>query len=99
MPKLRPACPHRATCDTLWTGCGADITPLRPHGAVSAYLSIMRGCGNFCSFCIVPHVRSPRACSGRALTAGAPRSQVPACGQRCLYLTPLTWMWLFRALN
>jgi tRNA-2-methylthio-N6-dimethylallyladenosine synthase len=27
----------------------ADIAPLRPGGAVSAYLSIMRGCNNMCA--------------------------------------------------
>ncbi|MFO7739539.1 MAG: tRNA (N6-isopentenyl adenosine(37)-C2)-methylthiotransferase MiaB, partial [Desulfatiglandaceae bacterium] len=27
------------------------------HGRVSAYLSIMEGCNNFCSYCIVPFVR------------------------------------------
>lgn len=35
----------------------ADITPLRPAGAVSAFLSIMRGCNNMCAFCIVPFTR------------------------------------------
>jgi tRNA-2-methylthio-N6-dimethylallyladenosine synthase len=35
----------------------ADITPLRPAGAVSAFLSVMRGCNNMCSFCIVPFTR------------------------------------------
>lgn len=35
----------------------ADILPVRPQGATSAFLSIMRGCNNMCSFCIVPFTR------------------------------------------
>lgn len=36
----------------------ADITPIRKNiNNVSAFLSIMRGCNNMCSFCIVPFVR------------------------------------------
>ena len=30
----------------------ADITPVRKEGGVSGYLSIQRGCDNFCAFCI-----------------------------------------------
>lgn len=35
----------------------ADVVPLRPEGASSAFLSIMRGCNNMCAFCIVPFTR------------------------------------------
>ena len=33
-----------------------DLVPLRTEG-VSAWLSVMRGCDKFCSFCVVPYTR------------------------------------------
>ena len=35
----------------------AEGLPIRREGTVKAWLSIMYGCDNFCSYCIVPHVR------------------------------------------
>jgi tRNA-2-methylthio-N6-dimethylallyladenosine synthase len=36
----------------------ADISPVRmDKNGITAFISIMRGCDNFCSYCVVPYVR------------------------------------------
>ena len=36
----------------------ADVSPVRiAKNSVTAFVSIMRGCNNMCSFCIVPFTR------------------------------------------
>ena len=43
-----------------------DVLPARIGNAISGYISIMRGCNNFCSYCIVPYTRGrERSRAGR----------------------------------
>jgi tRNA-2-methylthio-N6-dimethylallyladenosine synthase len=34
-----------------------DDLPSTPHNPVSAYITVMRGCDNYCTYCIVPYVK------------------------------------------
>lgn len=44
--------------DLSLTETYANVLPLRTgHSRISGYVSIMRGCNNFCSYCIVPYTR------------------------------------------
>ena len=52
----------------------ADLPSARPDNAVRAWITVMRGCDKFCTFCVVPYVRGRE----RSLTAEAVLSQVRA---------------------
>lgn len=57
-----------------------DIAPVRGEG-VRAWLTIMRGCNRFCSFCVVPYVRG-RERSLPAAVLGDEMRRLAACGYR-----------------
>ncbi len=60
----------------------ADISPLRlDENGISAFISIMRGCDNMCSFCVVPYTRG-RERSRSAYTIIAEAEDLFAKGYR-----------------
>ncbi|TMA81590.1 MAG: tRNA (N6-isopentenyl adenosine(37)-C2)-methylthiotransferase MiaB [Deltaproteobacteria bacterium] len=50
----------------------ADLPSARAAGAVRAWITVMRGCDKFCTFCVVPYVRGRE----RSLAADAVLAQV-----------------------
>jgi tRNA-2-methylthio-N6-dimethylallyladenosine synthase len=57
LPELLARKGKQAEVQLSWDETYEDVLPQHQVGAVSAYLSIMRGCNNMCSFCIVPFTR------------------------------------------
>ncbi|MEO0086332.1 MAG: tRNA (N6-isopentenyl adenosine(37)-C2)-methylthiotransferase MiaB [candidate division WOR-3 bacterium] len=53
---LRSGSPTMQVAARLSSECYDDVPP-RPDGSPTAFVTVMRGCDNFCSYCIVPLVK------------------------------------------
>jgi tRNA A37 methylthiotransferase MiaB len=77
----------------------ADVVPLRPEGASSAFLSIMRGCNNMCAFCIVPFTRGRER--SRPAASIIDEVRLPGCkaqhAQHAEVASVLATVWLQRS--
>ena len=66
-------------------GVVAEGLPVHRQGSVKAWLSIMYGCNNFCTYCIVPYVRG-RARARRPAAGVAEAKRLVAAGYKDITL-------------
>ena len=82
---LRVMDAHRRVFATGKEEAIAEGVPVRRDGRVKAWLSIMYGCNNFCTYCIVPYVRG-RERSRRPEDVVAEARSLVAAGYRDITL-------------
>ena len=73
MRKVREMGVKEAATELSTSETYADIEPVRlASNGISAYISIMRGCQNYCAYCVVPYTRGrERSCDPETIVAEA----------------------------